>query len=125
MKTSYSYYDIQGLCFLSNEKEKKPQTDLCENENEQIEFQAPKQQYFQKILKYHYQRKKTPKSKTHLKQPKSNTSPLPPPKKVCLGWWMNLPSLNHQTGIYCQCESCLSGLKTKTNQPKKNPQPYV
>lgn len=56
MKTSYSYYDIQGLCFHSNAKEKKKnQTNLCENE--QIEFQAPKHQYFQKILKYHYQGK--------------------------------------------------------------------
>lgn len=81
MKTSYSYYDIQGLCFLSNEKEKKPQTDLCENENEQIEFQAPKQQYFQKILKYHYQRKKNPKKQNPPQTTKIKHLPPPPTKK--------------------------------------------
>lgn len=54
-------------------------------------------------------------------QPKQQQPPTKPknPNKLCLEWWKYSPSLNHQNGIYCQSETCLSRLK----KPKQNKTP--
>lgn len=52
---------------------------------------------------------------------------LKKPNKLCRKWWKNSPSFNHESGIYCQSETCLSRLqktpktKTKVKHPMKDP----